>query len=63
MNWKTTVVLILLGSLVVFVAQNYEVVEIKFLLWAFKASRALVLFFTLLIGILIGWILSHLKKE
>jgi uncharacterized integral membrane protein len=62
MNWKWFLVLILLLLLVIFTAQNYEVVEIKFLFWSFKTSRAIILFSTLLTGIIIGWISTLIRK-
>lgn len=62
MNWKWILILILLLFLVIFTSQNYEVVKIQFLFWSFKTSRALIIFSTLLIGIVIGWITSFIKK-
>jgi uncharacterized integral membrane protein len=58
MNWKIALVIILLLLLVIFTAQNYEVVEIKFLVWSLKTSRALIIFSTLCIGVIIGWVIS-----
>ena len=63
MNWKVTLVLILLLLLVIFTVQNYQVVQIRFLFWGFETSRAIVLFVTLLIGITVGWVLSLIKRQ
>ena len=63
MNWKVGVILILLILVVIFTAQNYEVVQIKFLLWQFEASRAIVLFLTLLVGFAIGLAVSFIKRQ
>ena len=65
MNWHWIVILILMLFLVVFTAQNYEVVAIQFLFWSFQTSRAIIIFATLAIGIFIGWITSLFgqKKE
>ena len=63
MDWKWLFVLILLLLLVIFTAQNYEVVEISFLFWSFKTSRAIILFVTLLIGVIIGWIIALVIKR
>ncbi|OGW77360.1 MAG: hypothetical protein A3J52_02275 [Omnitrophica bacterium RIFCSPHIGHO2_02_FULL_49_9] len=63
MNWKTGFVLSLLLLLVVFVVQNYEVVELRFLIWSVQVSRAIVLFLSVLIGIVIGWLLTHMSKK
>ncbi len=56
MSWKLITVLILLLLLVIFTTQNYEVVKIRFLFWSFQTSRAIVIFATLFLGIVIGWI-------
>ncbi len=63
MNWKGVLILILLLLLVIFTAQNYEVVEIKFLFWSFKTSRAIVIISTLFTGIIIGWLTSLIKRS
>ena len=63
MNWKWMLVLILLLLLVIFTAQNYEAVEIRFLFWSFTTSRAIVLFSTLVVGFIIGWIVSLVVKR
>lgn len=41
----------------VFVAQNIDVVTVSFLFWEISMSRAVLLFFSLLIGFIIGWFL------
>ena len=58
MNWKIISILILLSLVVVFTSQNYEAVKVKFLFWTFEASRAIVLFLAILIGIIVGWAIS-----
>ncbi|MBU1087584.1 MAG: LapA family protein [Candidatus Omnitrophica bacterium] len=55
MKWKFWFLIVLLLLLVIFVTQNYETIEIKFLFWGFTTSRAIVLFFTLTLGMVIGW--------
>jgi len=62
MNWKWFVILTLLFFLVVFTAQNYDVVKIQLLFWSFETSRAIIIFSTLLMGIIIGWITSIIKR-
>ena len=57
MNIKLTLILVLSGIALVFVTQNVAAVEVTFLLWSVSLSRALLIFFTLAIGILIGWFL------
>lgn len=41
---------------VVFVVQNAAAVEVRFLVWTFSASQALLLFFAVSAGVLGGWI-------
>lgn len=55
MNFKLALVLILSSLAVVFIAQNVTVVEIGFLFWRASMSSALLIFFTLMIGFLLGW--------
>ena len=55
MNFKLALILILSSLAVVFVAQNVAVVEIGFLFWRASMSSALLIFFTLMIGFLLGW--------
>ncbi|MBU1998456.1 MAG: LapA family protein [Candidatus Omnitrophica bacterium] len=62
MNWKWILVLILLLLLVIFTVQNYEIVKIQFLFWSFQTSRAIVIFSTLFIGMIIGWIIPLIKR-
>ncbi|MFC1576954.1 lipopolysaccharide assembly protein LapA domain-containing protein [Candidatus Omnitrophota bacterium] len=49
--------------LVVFTVQNYEVVSIQLLFWSFSTSRAIVIFVTLIIGIVIGWTGSFIRNR
>jgi uncharacterized integral membrane protein len=49
--------LVFAGIVVIFVAQNVAVVEIRFLFWTFVLSRVLLIFCVLAIGIIIGWML------
>ena len=63
MNWRWIVIVILMLFLVIFTMQNYEIVTIQFLFWSFSTSRAIILFASLFIGILIGWIGSYLWNK
>ena len=69
MNFKITLVVILVCLALIFVAQNIQVVTVSFLFWEISMSRAMLLFFSLLTGFIIGWFLhSYLsyrkdKKE
>ncbi len=57
MHFKLVLSLILTGIIILFVVQNVEVVEISFLFWSIAMSRALLLFFVLAAGIVIGWLM------
>jgi len=60
MNLKLIIGLTLIGLVVLFVVQNATVVEIRLLLWTLSMSRALLIFFVLAVGVVVGWILrSH----
>jgi len=69
MNFKIWLVAILAFFVLIFLAQNIEVVKVSFLFWEMSMSRAVLLFFSLLIGFITGWFLhSYLsyrkdKKE
>lgn len=62
MNAKLIAVLILAGLAVVFILQNVAVVEIEFLFWSIRISRALLMFVLLAVGTLIGWFLHGFLK-
>ena len=62
MNWKGPVLVLLLLILVIFTVQNYDVVRIQFLFWSFKTSRAIIIFSSLLAGIIIGYIVSFIRR-
>ncbi len=57
MNLKLMLILLLSSLVVVFIAQNVAVVEIGFLFWRISMSSALLIFFTLMIGFILGWFL------
>lgn len=56
-NPKLVLILILASLGVVFVAQNTAAVEIVFLFWRISMSSAILIFFTLMLGFLLGWFL------
>jgi len=50
------IVLLVIGFLfAIFVVQNANVVELRFLFWSVQASRALVLLGTFILGLVSGW--------
>lgn len=60
MNMKFALILLLSTLAVVFIAQNVVPVEVGFLYWTATTSRALLIFFTLLLGFVLGWFLHAL---
>jgi len=57
MNVRLISILILVSVVVIFIVQNVAAVEVTFLLWSISLSRSLLIFFTLIIGFVIGWFL------
>lgn len=57
MSFKLVWLLVLSSMAVVFIVQNVAVVEISFLYWRASMSSALLMFFTLMTGFLLGWFL------
>jgi uncharacterized integral membrane protein len=58
MNFKIILVIIFSGLVLVFVAQNINVVTVQFLFWEMSMSRAVLIFFSVLTGFVIGWFLN-----
>jgi len=69
MNIRLILVLVLTSITIIFITQNVSVVEVTFLFWSISMSRALLIFFTLAIGFVLGWFLHsyftyrHSKDE
>jgi uncharacterized integral membrane protein len=61
MAWKWILIVTILILLIVFTAQNYEPVQIKFLAWSFKSSSAITIFISLVIGFFIGLLMCMHK--
>ena len=57
---KAFVTLFLIIMVAVFAVQNSAVVEIQFLLWGFSAPRVFVVLSLLLVGFLLGILVSSL---
>jgi putative membrane protein len=58
MSFKMGLIAVLALIVLIFLAQNVEVVKVSFLFWEMSMSRAILLFFSLLIGFIIGWFLN-----
>ena len=68
MNYKALTLLILIGLFIIVCIQNVELVPIHFLMWSINISKLLLLLITLIVGILVGAIISGMiikskKKE
>lgn len=62
MNAKMYITLIMLILIVIFTVQNAAVVTVNILFWKLEISRALLIFFVFVFGIIIGWIShSHMR--
>ncbi len=55
MTMKLVLMLILSTLAVLFIAQNVAVVQIGFLFWHATMSSALLIFFSLMTGFVLGW--------
>ena len=51
---------LLIALSVIFVLQNTQVVEIRFLFWTLTMSRVLLILLVLGIGVLVGWLVHGL---
>jgi uncharacterized integral membrane protein len=63
MTPKRVVILVAALLFATFVAQNAEVVEVEFLFWKTRASRALVLLGTFAVGLVVGWLTGWLRRK
>lgn len=62
MTPKRVALLVIFFLFAIFVVQNVEVMEVRFLFWRTGASRALVLVSTFGLGLLAGWLMLWLRK-
>jgi len=60
---KTIVFVILAALILLFVIQNTQVVETRFLVWTISMSRSLLLLGTFIIGVIAGWLLRRPKHR
>jgi uncharacterized integral membrane protein len=56
------VVAIIIGIVVIFSIQNSVPVVITFFFWRFEASLAIVVFLSVVAGVLIAWIIAYLSS-
>ncbi|MGD8520879.1 MAG: LapA family protein [Desulfobacterales bacterium] len=60
---KNIIFACLIAIVFIVVIQNTQVVEFRFLVWTISLSRALMLFGTLAIGFIAGWLLTLPKGK
>jgi uncharacterized integral membrane protein len=60
---KTIVFVILAVLILLFVIQNTQVVETRFLVWTISMSRSLLLLGTFIIGVIAGWLVRRPKHR
>jgi len=60
---KRLLLLIVGVPVLLFILQNFQVTELRFLTWRIAMPHALLLIFVLAAGILIGWALRALPAE
>lgn len=58
MKAKWWFLIVLLFLVVVFTIQNYSAVTLKFLFWSVNTSEAILVYVTLIIGVIVGVLLS-----
>ena len=63
MTAKYIALLVIVLLFAIFIVQNAQVVEVRFLFWKAQASRALVLLGTLLLGLIVGWLSRWLREK
>ncbi len=60
---KTIVFVSLAVLILIFVIQNTQVVETRFLVWTISMSRSLLLLGTFIIGVIAGWLMRRPKQR
>ena len=63
MKIKTIIILLLLLVFTIILFQNLEVVSVQLLFWNFEMPRVILFPLTLLLGIIIGFLLSGTRKK
>ena len=60
---RRNIIFIVIIMVLIFVFQNTQIVEVKFLFWEFSIPRALILFSTLCFGLICGWMLPRRRDK
>lgn len=60
---KLLVAAILAGLLLLFALQNLAEVELTFLVWTFQSRRFVVIAFSVVVGLAIGWMIGRMSRR
>ncbi len=60
---KTVIFVVLAALILLFVIQNTQVVETRFLVWTISMSRSLLLLGTFIMGVIAGWLLRRPRHK
>jgi uncharacterized integral membrane protein len=60
---KTVIFVILAVLILLFVIQNTQAVETRFLVWTISMSRSLLLLGTFIIGVIAGWLVRRPRHK
>ena len=60
---RPILLVVLLGTMLVFAVQNVADVEVQFLLWSLAMPRAILIMVAFALGVLLGWILHSLHRR
>ncbi len=60
---RNILILLLTAFALLFILQNIQVVDVRFLFWKLSMSRALMLLGTFGVGVLTGWLAGSLVKK
>ena len=63
MSARKIILLVLLAVIAVFILQNTEMIQIRFLFWKATLSEAIVLLASLGVGFLSGWLIATFKPK
>jgi uncharacterized integral membrane protein len=61
-TWKGVVAGTVIACLVLFIFQNREVLQLRFLFWEFETRRSFMLIAVFAAGLLIGWIVATISQ-
>jgi uncharacterized integral membrane protein len=54
---RTAFIVLVASALTIFVLQNFDTMNVTFLGWSGEAPRALIVFISVFVGVVLGWII------